>query len=157
MKDMVRDNSPLERELGYIFVDKTLLKRALTTEAYANEARQHGKEVADQDTLCTLGDAVLKTILVHELMELKYGSSGEITEKKIELERTSGLAVIARRLKVGDHLRLGVGQEKNGERNSSRLLAETLEGIVAAIYLDVGFKATRRIVWQWFIGEVKSK
>jgi len=140
----------LERNLGYIFTDRALLERALTTIPHANEAGQHGRACQDQDVLCTLGDAVLKAVLVDHLMEQGYETSGDITAEKIALEREESLASIARKLKVGDHLRLGVGERKSGAADHPNLLAETLEAIIAAIYLDVGFRATRRIIIKWF-------
>jgi len=142
--------SNLETALGHTFNDKGLLVRALTTEAYANEALQHGRPCEDQDVLCTLGDAVLKAVLVDHLMVLGYDSSGDITAKKIALEREATLAAIARKLRVGAHMRLGKGQIKHHHQKHPNLLAETLEAIVAAIYLDVGFRSTRPIIIKWF-------
>lgn len=144
------DLVPLERAIGHIFLDKSLLVQALTTEAYSNEARQHGEPCKDQDVLATLGDAMLKAVLVDHLITAGFGSSGEITVRKIELEQEATLAAIARRLGVGERLRLGKGQIKHNHQDHPNLLAETLEAIVAAIYLDVGFRATRRIIIRWF-------
>lgn len=140
----------LEAAIGHTFLDKSHLERALTTEAYSNEAQQHGQPCEDQDVLATLGDAVLKAVLVDHLMGLGYESSGAITAKKRELEQESTLAAIAGKLEVGAYMRLGKGQIKHNDNEHPNLLAETLEAIVAAIYLDVGFRATRGIIVHWF-------
>jgi dsRNA-specific ribonuclease len=142
----------LQSALGYIFVDKTLLIRALTTNGFVNEwtpSHPDEKRPESMEALCTLGDGVLKLILTHELIDKGVVKKGDITIRKRELERRNYLADVARQYDLGKYLMAGKGEEKQGVRENPNVLAETMEAVIAAIYLDAGFEATRRIVSNW--------
>ncbi len=140
----------LEEKLGYSFRDKSLLTRALTRKAYANEQRQKNKEVEDQEILRTLGDAVLKTVLVEMLIKNGSKTREEITNRKMELESVEGLARISREIGIGEFILLGAGEKKQKANEKQYVLAETLEAMIGAIYLDGGFEASKEAITGWF-------
>ena len=147
------DISQLEKNIGYIFVAKNLIERALTTKAFALEKKAQTpdseEKVDDQEILCTLGDAVLKLILVDRLIQEGSDTAEMITKQKEKMENRETLGFISKNLEVGDFIRLGVGERKQRINEQQNTLAETLEAIIAAIYLDVGFEASKRIVMKW--------
>ncbi len=136
----------LEEKLGYTFRNRALLDRALTSKAYALEARQQGEDCEDQEAFCVLGDAVLKLILVEALMARGITTRKDLTERKRDLESREGLAEVARAMDLGVHLRLGRGEQKQGNQRILSVLGETLEAIVAAIYLDGGYDVTCQVI-----------
>ena len=147
------DISPLEKNIGYIFINKNLLKRALTTKAWALEKMQKTpdseKRYKDQEVLCTLGDSVLKLILVDRLIAEGSTTAGMITSRKQDIEKRETLGYISKNLELGGFMRLGAGEEKQRIHEQKNTLAETLEAVIGAIYLDVGFEAAKRIVMKW--------
>jgi ribonuclease-3 len=140
----------IEEALGYTFSNKSLLERALTRKAYANELKQQNQECDDQEIYRTLGDAVLKTVLVDRLIASGYKTREEITNRKMELESEEGLAKISRMLGIGSSIRLGIGEKKQKANEKQYVLAETLEAIIGAIYLDGGYDASRETIIKWF-------
>ena len=95
----------IEDELGYIFKNKYFINRALTRKAYALEQKQQNIECDDQEIYRTLGDAVLKTVLIDLLIKSGINSRGEITSRKKSLEREEGLAQISKRIGIGAYLK----------------------------------------------------
>ncbi len=140
----------IEENLGYDFKNKYYLDRALTRKAYANEQKQQHKDCEDQEIYRTLGDAVLKLILTDMLIKSGCDSRENITNRKKELEREEGLAGIARELGIGDAIKLGIGEKKQKANEEPKVLAETLEAIIAAIYYDGGFDAAMETIGKWF-------
>jgi len=147
------DISELEKNIGYIFIDKSLIIRALTTKACALEQYAKNPELneklADQKVLCTLGDSVLKLIIVDRLFKEGSKTAAMITDRKQEIEKRTTLGNISLKLKVGDFIRMGVGEKKQHINEQENTLAETLEAIIGAIYLDSGFEASKRIIMNW--------
>ena len=140
----------LEEKLGYIFKDKYFIDRALTRKAYALEQKQQNIDCEDQEIYRTLGDAVLKTVLIDLLIKSGVNSRGEITNRKKSLEREEGLAQISKALGIGNVLRLGKGEEKQRAEEEPYVLAETFEAVIGAIYLDGGFEACRETIGKLF-------
>jgi ribonuclease-3 len=145
----------LEENIGYHFRDQSHLARALTRRAFANEERQQGRHIDDQEVLCTLGDAVLKLVFVDLLIRAHYPTPEEITQEKKKLERQESLADIARQLGIGSSIRFNTGEKKQGAEKEPYVLAETLEAILGAIYLDGGHAAARDAVMRWFSHNIK--
>ena len=139
-----------EESLGYRFRDPALLTRALTRKAFANEERQQGRHHDDQEILSILGDAVLKATFVDLLVRAHYPTPDAITEEKKELERHDALAGIALEIGIGPSIRLGKGEKRQKAEVEPIVLAETLEAIIGAIYLDGGCEAAREAVIRWF-------
>ncbi|CAG1004622.1 MAG: Ribonuclease 3 [Candidatus Methanoperedens nitroreducens] len=140
----------IEDNLGYKFKDKYFINRALTRKAYALEQKQQNIECEDQEIYRTLGDAVLKTVLIDLLIKSGVNSRGEITSRKRSLEREEGLAEISKKLGVGACLKLGKGEGKQKADEEPYVLAETFEAVIGAIYLDGGFLACKGIIEKLF-------
>jgi len=140
----------IEKNLCYTFSDKKLLNRALTRKAYAMEKNQQDQYCEDQEVFRTLGDAVLKAVLVDRLIESGSKTREEITSKKIRLEREETLAKISQDLDIGQFIKLGIGEKKQRADEEPKVLAETLEALIGAIYLDNGYEKSKEIILGWF-------
>jgi ribonuclease-3 len=127
--------------LGYSFRDPALLEQALTHRSYTNEATasQDAGPCPDNERLEFLGDAVLELCVSRLLYDRHPGlPEGNLTQLRARVVSTRPLARVARGLGLGSMIRLGVGEDRSGGRNRSSVLADTLEALVAAIYLDAG-------------------
>lgn len=140
----------IEETLGYSFKNAAYLDRALTRKAYANEQKQQHKDYEDQEIYRTLGDAVLKLALVDMLIKSGSDTRDDITLKKKDLEREENLAEIGRNLGIGQAIKLGIGEKKQRANEEPKVLAETVEALIAAIYYDGGFEAARETISKWF-------
>jgi len=140
----------LEEKLNYTFKNKNLLNRALARKAYALEQKQQNIYCEDQEIFRTLGDAVLKTVLIDLLIKSGVNSRGEITNRKKSLERQEGLAQISDRLGLGSYVKFGNGEKKQRADKEPYVLAETFEAVIGAIYLDGGFDAARKTIEKLF-------
>jgi len=139
----------LEKKLEYSFKDSSLLDEALTHKSFANEQKGEGRK--DNERLEFLGDAVLD-LVISELLFREFPSlkEGELSKKRASLVREEGLAPVARDVGIGGCLRLGRGEELSGGREKESLLADALESIIAAVYLDGGFGAAEALVKRLF-------
>jgi ribonuclease III len=137
--------SELEGRLVYSFRDITFLEIALTHSSYVNENPQLA--TADNERFEFLGDAVLGAC-VSDLLIKKYTdfSEGTLSKVRAAVVNEKPLAEIARKLKIGDFLLLGKGEEISGGRTKASLLANALEAVIAAIYLDAGFTKTKSVI-----------
>jgi ribonuclease-3 len=133
----------LERHLGHTFRDRALLEAAWVHRSAANERKLAG----NYERLEFLGDAVLGLIaaawLYREHSDLP---EGELSRRKATLVSAGALARYARELGLGAHLVLGQGEERSGGRDKASLLADSLEAVIAAVYLDGGMRAAKRVV-----------
>jgi len=145
----------MEENLGYHFRNPALLTRALTRKAFANEEGQQGRQHEDQEILRTLGDAALKAAFVDLLVRSHYPTPDAISREKENLERHEALAGIAVQIGIGPSIRLGAGEKKQGAEKEPYVLAETLEAVIGAIYLDGGCEAARNAVMRWFSNRIK--
>ena len=135
----------LEERLKYKFSNVELLSIALTHRSYANE--NPCPPLADNERFEFLGDAVLG-LCVSDLLVTKYVDFSEGTLSKIRagIVNEKPLAEIASSLQLGDCLLLGKGEENSGGRAKDSLLANSLEAVIAAIYLDSGFIEAKNIL-----------
>jgi ribonuclease-3 len=140
----------IEKKLGYVFFDKMTLERAFTRKAYANEQRQKQIPCDDQEVFRTLGDAVLKTVFIELLVRRGFSTRDEITQEKKRLEREENLARVAESLGIGEYIRLGKGEAKHQAEKEPYVLAETMEALVGAVFMDGGYEAAQQCVRQWF-------
>lgn len=127
----------LEEKIGYSFRDRKLLEMALTHSSYANERHDDGCE--SYERLEFLGDSVLG----HVTADFLYRQDppipeGRMTRLRAELVCEASLHQIAQRLGLGSYMRLGRGEEHTGGRERTSILADMVESIIAAIYLDSG-------------------
>ncbi len=132
----------VQRAVGYRFRDPHLLAQALTHKSYVNERKAN--EDQDNERLEFLGDAVLSLIVSEHLAATCPDlSEGALSKLKARLVSESCLAAAASRLDIGQYLRLGKGEELSKGREKQSLLADALEALIAAIYLDGGLDAGR--------------
>jgi ribonuclease-3 len=151
MKGKIVKNE-IEDSLDYTFNNRNLLERALTRKAFANEQGQRGISCEDQEIFCTLGDAVLKTVLIDLLIRSGVTTPDMITRRKIELEREENLAAIGRKINIGPFIRLGKGEAKHNAGEQPYVIAETLEAVVGAVFLDGGYICAEERIKEWFKG-----
>jgi ribonuclease-3 len=142
----------LEERLGYRFSRPELLDRALTHSSAVPELRagrpaeaapSDGGE-SDNERLEFLGDAVLDMLASEYLLTtFPEWSEGQLSKSRARLVNARALEIAARRLNLGEHLRLGRGEEKSGGREKGALLSDAFEAVIAAIYIDGGLAAAR--------------
>ncbi|ABS55126.1 ribonuclease III [Methanoregula boonei 6A8] len=158
MKSMEKKENlaELERIIGYHFFEQQHLIRALTHSAYANEVIQKNRICLTQDAYSTLGDAVLKTSLILFLMEKGLQEKGAITRAKEQLEDNASLAQIGRRLKIRRFVRLGRGEKDLWKSGEDTILADTVEAIIGAVYLDsdASLGVVRQCIGAWLEPEL---
>jgi len=132
------DPQILERRLGHAFTDPQLMRQALTH-------RSHGG--ADNERLEFLGDGILNCVVAVLLYEsFPRIDEGGLSRLRARLVRQESLALIAQNLGLSDHLLLGEGELKSGGFRRPSILADTLEALVGAVFLDAGFEAARLVV-----------
>ena len=125
------------------------MAEALRHSSFVNELRQPG--IRDNERLEFLGDAVLNLTVGHILMErFPNLTEGELSRTRANLVNESRLAGIAQRLGMGSHLRLGKGEIQTDGHKKKSILADTLEAIIAAVYLDGGFTSAFKLVQRLF-------
>jgi ribonuclease-3 len=128
----------LAKSLGYQFNDPNLLKQALTHCSAGSR---------NNERLEFLGDALLGCVIAAELFD-RYprAREGELSRLRASLVRRESLADLAQGLEIGRYLRLGAGERKSGGHNRNSILADALEAVFGAIYLDGGFAACRQSI-----------
>lgn len=134
--------------IPYRFDDRELLQQALTH-------RSAGK--VNNERLEFLGDSLLSAIISMRLYQLKSDNSeGDLSRLRARVVRGATLSKLATALKLSDYVRLGEGEMKSGGYKRDSILADTLEAIIGAIYLDGGFAACEQTVLQMFAAEIAS-
>lgn len=134
-----------EKEVGYIFQDKTLLATALTHSSYSNE--KHMKKSQCNERLEFLGDAVLGFVSA-DFLYRKHPDlpEGELTRIRAALVCEESLHEVAQSLRLGEFLLLGKGEESGGGRRRPSILADAVEAVLAAVYLDGGIDEARALI-----------
>jgi ribonuclease-3 len=134
----------LEKRLGYKFGKRELLEMALMHRSYRYEAKD---VAADNQRLEFLGDAVAGFLAAAHLYRMnRDGDEGTLTELRSRVTSGKALASVAREIGLGEFIRLGKGEERAGGREREALLADGLEAVIGAAYLDGGVKAAEKIV-----------
>lgn len=137
---MTSDNTLIQ--IDAMFDDELLFKQALTHRSYINE---HGTDdVGDNERLEFLGDAVLDFV-VGDMLYQRYPTmpEGDLTRLRAALVRTESLAELAQRLRLGEQLRMGKGEESTGGRDRQTNLCAAFEALVGALYLDQGIESVK--------------
>ena len=138
--------SRLERKLGYSFKDQDLMILALTHRSFAGR---------NNERLEFLGDAILNFVAGEALFErFPQAREGQLSRLRARLVKGETLAVLARGFELGEYLRLGSGELKSGGFRRESILADALEALIGAIYLDAGMDAARERVLDWLTGEL---
>jgi ribonuclease-3 len=145
----------LEQAVGHDFAAPELLLEAVTHRSYVHEFAAPG--VSSNERLEFLGDAVLALLSAHLLYDqFPTAPEGELTAMRAALVRASTLADLARRLDLGQSLRLGKGEEATGGRQRDLLLASALEAVVGAVYRDGGLAAARHFMEPWLLAYARD-
>jgi len=152
---MRADAEVLEGAAGYTFRDRGLLRRALTHRSYVHERAAAGEPgVDDNEQLEFLGDSILGFLVSESLVErCPRLTEGRLSKLKAHLVSAACLHGVAQFLRLGEHLLMGRGEDLTGGRGKKTLLADAVEALIAAIYLDGGIEAARRFV----LGHVVDK
>lgn len=143
----------LEAGLGYHFQNVTLLQNALAHSSYANERWRNS--LASNERLEFLGDAVLG-VTAAEFLYRQFPNlpEGDLTRMRADLVCEKTLAKVANSLNLGNYLLLGHGEEQSGGRNRDSILADAVEAVIAASYLDGGWEAATGIIRRLILTQV---
>ncbi|TDV31690.1 ribonuclease III [Stenotrophomonas sp. CC22-02] len=134
--------------IGHPFRDAALLKQALT---HRSAGAPHNERLE------FLGDSIVNMMAAEALYRRwPKADEGAMTRARAELVREGALAVIGRSLELGERLTLGPGEMKSGGHRRDSILADAVEAVVAAIYLDAGFEACRAVVLPWFSASIEA-
>jgi ribonuclease III len=148
-KERRKQLKQLQKRLSYSFKKISRLDQAFIHKSFANEHPERNLE--DNERLEFLGDAVLDLIISHIIMEAfpRY-SEGDLTKLRSSLVNEIKIAELSRDLELGNYLLLGKGEDSTKGRNKNSILADTYEAVVAAIYLDGGYKKTFKVLKKHF-------
>ncbi|WP_369939569.1 ribonuclease III [Xanthomonas medicagonis] len=128
--------------IGHRFADPQLLAQALT---HRSAGAPHNERLE------FLGDSIVNQMIAEALYQRwPKADEGALTRARAELVREASLASIGRQLELGERLTLGPGEMKSGGHRRDSILADAVEAVVAAIYLDAGFEACRAVILPWF-------
>ena len=132
------DYGPLQRKLGYSFAQASLLHQALTHRSHS---------ISNNERVEYLGDSVLNCCIAVELYQ-RFADlkEGELSRVRANLVRQETLAELAQELELGTYLRLGEGEMKSGGCRRPSILADALEALVGAVFLDGGFAASQSVI-----------
>ena len=145
---MGADLVQLQTTLDYQFKNSHLLRQALTHRSFG---------VDNNERLEFLGDALLDLIVGESLFKQHPGADeGNLSRLRSSIVNKSALAGIGREWNLGEHVLLGAGELKSGGRSRDSILADTVEAVVAAVYLDGGLAACRKLVDAWTLEFVRN-
>lgn len=139
---------------AYEFRNPGLLDTALVHRSYTAEHQ----EVSDNERMEFLGDAVLQLVITDHLYE-NYPElrEGELAKSRAACVNQSELALIAKRIGLGRHVLVGAGEEATGGRDKPSILADTMEAVIAAVYLDGGLEAAREVILDLWGDRIRLK
>lgn len=148
--------SILEKKIGYHFGNKGLLKQAVTHSSYANE--QKIRKLANYERIEFLGDAVLELVssefFYHRYLDVP---EGKLTKMRASAVCEQALAITARQLEIGSFLLLGRGEEATGGRERDSIIADAVEAVIGAIYLDGGFTEAEAFIHKFILNDLEHK
>lgn len=145
----------LEKNIGYTFKDKSLLKTALTHKSFINES-------GDKFTLCNerlefLGDSVLGFVVADYLYKnYPEKDEGVMTKARASVVCEEGLVGIAHAWDISSKIYLSRGEEKNNGRNRHSILSDAVESIIAAVFLDGGYETAKNLILKFFADKIDS-
>ena len=146
----------LEEAIGYRFRDVSLLENALSHSSYANE-RWHNS-LKSNERLEFLGDSVLGMVVAEHLYHTCPDRlEGELSRMRADMVCEASLANIAVKLSLGDHLLLGHGEAISGGKKRASILADAVESVIAAIYLDGGFAPAKEFIHRFVLSATPEK
>ena len=149
---MVKD---LENAIGYHFQNIMLLRNALTHSSYANECWHDS--LKSNERLEFLGDSILGMVVAEHLyLNFPNCTEGVLTKMRADMVCEQALAGVAERLDLGKHLLLGHGEEQTGGRNRASILADAVESVIAATFLDGGMAAAKAFIEKFILCNVPA-
>ncbi len=135
----------IEKKLDVVFTNKNLLKQAFVHRSYINENKNLGLE--HNERLEFLGDAVLELVITHHLyVAYPHKTEGDMTSYRSALVNADTCSKVAEKLNLNDFLLLSRGETKDTGRARQYILANTLEAVIGAIYLDQGYDAAKKFI-----------
>ena len=135
---MFKKLESLEKRIGYCFKTRALLKQALT---HKSAHRAHNERLE------FLGDAVLSMVIADALyLRFNQATEGELTRARASLVNKTTLSSIALELSLGDYIELGLGEKRSGGFRRESIMADALEAIFGAVYLDSGFDDVKKVI-----------
>jgi len=148
--------SGLQEKIGYCFRDEALIKQAMTHSSYANE--QKIRKLSNYERVEFLGDAVLE-LVSSEFFYYKYPDmpEGKLTKMRASAVCEQALAITARQLKVGSYMLFGKGEEATGGRDRDSIIADAVEALIGAIYLDGGIEKARHFIHNFVLNDLENK
>ena len=150
---MIKD---LEKAIGYHFHNIQLLQNALTHSSYANE-RWHNSLLSNE-RLEFLGDSILGMVVAEYLFkQFPDRPEGDLTRMRADMVCETSLAAIADKIGLGQHLLLGHGEEHGGGRKRVSILADAVESVIAASFLDGGMEPARSFIQRFVLTHVPEK
>lgn len=146
----------LENRIGYRFKNINLLKQAITHSSYTNEQRINKNP--HYERIEFLGDAVLE-LVSSEFLYLNNPNmpEGELSKTRASMVCEQSLALCAKDLEIGKFLRLGKGEESTGGRNRDSIIADVMEAIIGAIYLDGGIEPAKKHIYKFILNDLEDK
>jgi ribonuclease-3 len=146
----------IEKNIGYVFKDKALLKQAMSHSSYVNEIKVKGHK--SYERLEFLGDAVLELISSEYLYEnYQDMTEGKLTKLRASIVCEYTLSSVSKELGYGDFVLLSKGEEMTGGRNRNSILCDLFESVLGAIYLDGGMEPARKYVLEFLMTDIESK
>ena len=155
---MRADVESLEDAIGYRFQNRKILEVALTHSSHVHESPPAVGQGSgrDNEQLEFLGDSVLGLLISEALVErFPTFSEGQLSKMKAHIASAVHLRPVAERLRLGQYLKLGRGEEMSGGRSKRTLLVDGLEALIAAIYLEGGLEPARKFVRQHVVGDAE--
>ena len=145
----------LEKKLQYTFTNRELLSEALNHSSYANEHRSAG--ISSNERLEFLGDSVLGFVTAEFLFRMyPQLPEGDLTRMRAALVCEQSLYEVAKLLDLGSYLKLGKGEEAGGERQRQSILADAVEAVFAAVYLDGGMEKIRSLIHRVLLSQAPA-
>jgi len=154
-QSQIKKLQELQNRIGYFFKDQGQLSLALTHKSFAHEQKAN-----DNERLEFLGDAILQFIISDYLMH-KYPDlpEGMLSKFRSVLVSESGLSVIANKIELGSFILIGKGEESTGGREKKSILADALEALISAVYLDsrvpFGVEKTKEVILNLFMDDIR--
>ena len=146
----------LEEKLGYTFQNRALLENALTHSSYANENKHTGAQ--SNERLEFLGDSVLGMVTADYLYRVHPDlPEGDLTRTRAALVCEGSLVEVAQQLELGSYLKLGKGEDAGGGRERPSIVADAVEAVLAAVYLDGGIGSARKIIQRFILDREEEK
>ena len=150
----MKSEDALQKKIGYDFKDVSLLRAALTHSSYANENKK--REISNE-RMEFLGDSVLGLVSAEYLFTNYHRlPEGDLSRIRSAVVCEESLHEIALSIGLGEHLRLGRGEEVNGGRIRSSILADATEAVFGAVYLDGGLDEARKVVLKYLPGKIET-